>query len=401
MAVQDSKQDISLSEMIADVEFLEKELPRLHKSFDKLVTPTDWQKRCKLVREALPKLSYPAQALTLNGLIASLGVAHTNLYLAAIPFKRLPVAMMCFEDGVYVYATNDSSKELSGCKVLQVGGKGTGHVIDKIAGLEPSENIYWKRNNLPIWSSVYDAYLATNLVEKDGKVKILLETGSGKKIEREFEPIDGNPKLAVSLDRDKFPPYMRRLAGNYQILKDEASKTLILDYRKCTEDAKFPLKDVVSQFWKEFKEGKFENIALDLRRNEGGNSTVIWPFLQSLRAHKEFDRKRHLYGFISNQTFSSGTMAAVDLVNLGGRLVGSPTGGSPNSFGEQKYFSLPNSKIQVKYCTSYFELIPGFKGNTVEPAVFAPIRYKDIISGKDACLEYLARSIHTNQDSRK
>ncbi len=40
-------------------------------------------------------------------------------------------------------------------------------------------------------------------------------------------------------------------------------------------------------------------------------------------------------------------------------LVGEPTGGKPNSYGEISSFLLPNSGLVVNYSTKYFEQVSG------------------------------------------
>jgi hypothetical protein len=85
-------------------------------------------------------------------------------------------------------------------------------------------------------------------------------------------------------------------------------------------------------------------------------------------------------------------MNAVELKRLGAILMGQPTGGSPNSFGEQKSFELPESKMRVTYCTKYFRLVEDPKQTTVLPDIRVPLNWADIAKGVDACLARIGRA---------
>ena len=78
-------------------------------------------------------------------------------------------------------------------------------------------------------------------------------------------------------------------------------------------------------------------------------------------------------------------MNAIQLQSCGALLVGEPTGGKPNSYGEVKSLDLPNSKLRVNYCTKFFQLAPK-DVPTVAPDVSAPLSFDDWKNGRDPVL---------------
>jgi hypothetical protein len=383
--------DLSVERLQEDVTYLQARLPEVHAEFDKIIARPEWDRRCEQTRADLPRLRGAARALRVAGLVASLGVAHTRLESGGAPFRILPIRLMALSDGLFVTAAATEHRDLARARVLAVGGRPAVEAVERLGGLSPSENSHWRRVSAGGWSAVAEACAAVGLAEPDGRVLLRLRLANGKVAERTLEgTVTPAPVFAV-LPQDRLPEYVRRETAPYRITVDAETKTLILDYRRCQPDPDRPMALVTEEFWKMFHEGGCERVAVDLRRNGGGNSGVLFPFLASLRKRPELARKGRLFAFISAETFSSGMMNALDLRRLGARLVGEPTGGSPNSYGELKSFDLPHSRLRVTYCTKLFRLVPAADAVTVEPDWPAPIRWSDLAEGRDACLEEVRR----------
>jgi C-terminal processing protease CtpA/Prc len=71
-------------------------------------------------------------------------------------------------------------------------------------------------------------------------------------------------------------------------------------------------------------------------------------------------------------------------------LVGEPTAGKPNHFGEVRNFDLPNSHITVSYSTNYFR---DSKEDTdsLMPDVLAELTFRDYLAGADPALNAIPR----------
>ncbi|HPR33252.1 MAG TPA: hypothetical protein PLK12_14225, partial [Prolixibacteraceae bacterium] len=71
-------------------------------------------------------------------------------------------------------------------------------------------------------------------------------------------------------------------------------------------------------------------------------------------------------------------------------LIGSPTGGKPNHYGEIKSFQLNKLDLKVYYSTYYFKNVEGDPAS-LEPDVFIPISSEDMNALRDPCLDYVLR----------
>jgi hypothetical protein len=101
-----------------------------------------------------------------------------------------------------------------------------------------------------------------------------------------------------------------------------------------------------------------------------------------------------LYVLTSGVTFSSAHLfAGVIKRNNFGTLVGTPTGNSPNFWGNLLQFSVPNTDLTYYLTTSRTELnstdVNDEGLDAIYPDILVPTKRNDILSGRDAQLEYI------------
>ena len=95
-----------------------------------------------------------------------------------------------------------------------------------------------------------------------------------------------------------------------------------------------------------------------------------------------------LITLIAEQTFSSGIMNAVQLkYNYDSVLIGTPTGGNVNGYGEIDQFYLNYFPYIVIYCQEYFEMVTGYELDSLYPDINVEVNYKDLMQGIDQCVE--------------
>jgi len=119
---------------------------------------------------------------------------------------------------------------------------------------------------------------------------------------------------------------------------------------------------------------------------------VIAPLYAGLGARRKLRAKGHLFVAIGPATFSSAMMNALEMKDgYGAILVGEPTGGKPNAYGEVKSFELPHSRLAIQYSTKYWERVPQVDGDppSVLPDVAAPLSWTHWSSGRDPVVEAL------------
>lgn len=164
---------------------------------------------------------------------------------------------------------------------------------------------------------------------------------------------------------------------------------MYVQYNRCRPDPTLPMERFAAQVFAAADSLGAERLVIDMRLNGGGDSRVLQPFVNRLWRHR-LNAPGRLFVAIGRQTFSSGMMNAAQLDrSTHATLVGEPTGGRPNHFGEVRSFRLPNSGATVYHSTRRFEMLPGRDAPSLEPEVRVPVTWADYAAGRDPVLDVI------------
>jgi hypothetical protein len=99
-----------------------------------------------------------------------------------------------------------------------------------------------------------------------------------------------------------------------------------------------------------------DKLVLDARLNGGGNNYLNLPLLRWILRNDKVNEPGKMFTIIGRQTFS----AAQNFVNMMQKytptiFVGEPTGEAPNMFGDPALIKLPNSGIEVRASTLWWQ----------------------------------------------
>jgi hypothetical protein len=99
-----------------------------------------------------------------------------------------------------------------------------------------------------------------------------------------------------------------------------------------------------------------DRLVLDLRLNRGGDGTLNRPLLLSLIRSPKLEGSGRLFVLIGRSTFSAAQFLVHDLEEYTEAVfVGEPTAGKPNSYGDSRRITLPNSGITVRVSIFYWQ----------------------------------------------
>ena len=182
------------------------------------------------------------------------------------------------------------------------------------------------------------------------------------------------------------PLHQQRTGENYWLTLVEESRTLYLQYRRCQNGSE-SFASVADRAFSLMDRGAADRLVVDVRHNGGGDSRVDDRLIEGLESRSAWRQRGRLYCLIGSGTFSSGMWTADDLRKLGAVLVGSPTGGKPNSYGNPSTLQLPNSLLQVSYSTRYYQLINGSDPPWLAPELAVDETIADLRAGRDPLLD--------------
>jgi len=394
-----SPADLRVQRWREDLAFLAKELPARHKNLFFQLPEEEFEAAVEELDEALARRSDGELVVDFMRLVASAGDGHTSVQSGRGPvaWTRLPIRLRKFSDGLRVVAIARGRETALGAEVSAVGGVPIDEAWRRVASIVAHENESALAAFAPGDFEVPFLLHGLGLAPDGAHASFRVRDDAGKESDLDLDTTP-TPNTALGLvtaqTKEKTPLWQSRPDATYWFQWVESSQLLYLQFNSCRNDAAKPFADFCAELFAEADAHEIERFVVDLRRNGGGDSTVIAPLFQGLGARRWLRRKGHLFVAIGPSTFSSAMMNAIQMrAGYGALLVGEPTGGKPNAYGEVKGFELPHSKLLMQYSTKYFDQMPG-DPTSVEPDVVAPLSWAHWSAGRDPVLEaVLAREL--------
>ena len=360
--------------------------------FKRLPLPQFEEQMVKLDRD-IPHLSDPEITLELMRLAASLGIANTLVETGGLITDVYPIRMQWFSDGLgVVYAAPPYRRALG--PRHRHGGLPAEQALAAVAPYISHENDAQLRHESPSYFMLTELMRRANLAGADGDLVLTLQRTNGPSFTVEVAPSNPNPASTtnwISAEEElRIPPpfYRQKYAEyyGYQYLPD--SQTLYLQYNRCLDDPKKSFAALAAEMFAFADAHPVERMIVDLRFNAGGDPQVSKSLLDGLEARPSLANSGKLRALIGSSTFSAGLEAALDLRNdFHAQLVGRPTGGKPNSYGDPGMIVLPNSKLRVHYTVKFIRLSPNSDPPSLEPDLAAPFSLDDYLAGRDPILD--------------
>ncbi len=426
-----------------DLAFLAAELPAKHLKPFHTISHEEWDRRVRELDEAIPTLDETRIVIRIAALVAAVGDAHTSLD-ARGRMGQYPLQFKALSGGVYVAGATAEHADLLGARLVSIDGVSADQAREAVGALATRENDVMYRMQTTRLLAVPEALHALGVTasaeqgvyafevpgshtdrageggaEKEGAGAGVVRHGEspiGGTIERTLSPLArGQPvswELPEALTAESGPIYVKdqRVPYWWKALDDGA--ILYVAYNSCQNDPKRPFgefaKEVMGEVDKAAKQqsskaanlgegdaeekpvtnGQQLRVVIDLRNNGGGNSAIAMPLIVALRENKAVNQRGRLFVLIGARTQSSGMMNALQLRNgTKAILIGEPTGGRPNSYGEMKELKLPRSGLTVWYSTKYFRQIAGEDPPSVMPDEHVEPTAAEFFAGKDPVME--------------
>jgi tetratricopeptide (TPR) repeat protein len=158
-------------------------------------------------------------------------------------------------------------------------------------------------------------------------------------------------------DGPRTPPWLRRdprEALRLEYLGD--SRTAYVQYNKVGDGPGETVADFAGRLRAFVDSAAVDRVVLDLRLNRGGDGTLNQPLVLSLIRSAKLEGPGRLFVVIGRSTFSAAQFLVHDLEEYTDAVfVGEPTAGKPNSYGDSRRITLPNSGITVRASIFYWQ----------------------------------------------
>lgn len=371
----------------SDLDYLAAELPKRHPNPFHDTTAAQFNAALADLKTRTSSLSLAQFAIQLQEIIATLRDAHTEVDTRVSPLAFYPLRIYQFSDGFYVTRTNDESSAACGAQLLSINGVPVEDVHQRVTSVISSENEAWYSARVPAQMMRAEVLIATGVIDSAGPAVFRLQAQSGATIDLALHTVSGQDAADVfgaPYTGADLPLYMQQASKNYWYVWDADRKLLYLKYNVCQDDPGKPLAALASELGAIATQNDVQTFVVDLRNNTGGNSSVLKPIVDGVRANPEL--RGRIFAIIGRETFSSGMLNAIQLRDAGAILVGEDTGGRPNSYGEVKSMLLPASGLNVFYSTKYFHN-SDIDTPSVEPSIRVELDSDDFFMRRDPVLQ--------------
>ena len=330
-------------------------------------------------------LSYQEMIVGLMKILSKIGDSHTSLQ--AWPYLSfLPYEVDWLSDGLWIKSISPNYEAALGQKIEGINGMPISQVLDSIRTLSAFEN----ESNFKFLAVTYlrvpEFLQAFSFASSSAPIVLNLANG------QDIELTPEEATLSSIYQTITKPLYLKNTTDYYWMEELEADQLLYIQYNRAKSRSDLSFQSFTNQVRQRINDHPaLEKIVIDLRLNIGGNSAIAKPLIQELRKWVDNGRlkAKNIYVVIGRQTFSSGLLNAWELhESFNPQLIGEPTGGKPNHFGEIQNFSLPNSGIKVWYSTKFFELSPS-AGDALEPDILIELNADQLLNSIDPVMEYI------------
>lgn len=278
------------------------------------------------------------------------------------PFHTLPVRFTLFDDGLTI--TRAADARLAGARVTRIGSMSAEEAIAAVMPVVHGDNDSQKREIAASYLTMLEVLHARRVIPTLDEAAITLDGG---------ETIVLKPQSLGPLPAVK--PWSFRKTGD----------AVIFDY---VEVANTPEK-TLAQFAEELFREVDGKLIIDLRENWGGNGSLNRALLHHVIRSKTLQTPGSLFVLTGRRTFSAAIMFLIDLEqHTNAIVIGEPTGGRPNHYGDSRRIVLPHSGLTVRASTLYWQLSdPRDLRTSIAPHVPAHPTAADFRANRDAAME--------------
>lgn len=390
---QDSDSASRNARWIEDVQYLAEQLPARHVDPFFSITREAFESSVAALVADIPTLTDAQVVVRISEIVASIGDGHTQIYLFnAGYFHVFPMSLYWFGDDLVVTSILPDYQRALRAHVLKIGDTDIADALAAVMPVIPADNAQQIKGNSPLYLRIPEILNAVGVLPDVGSTTFTFAQDDGEPFTLDIAPVlEIAPYRSVSLfdGLNTQPPLaFRNQAANYSYFYFDDNHTLYFQYNRAVEDPQIPFADFNRDMFAFIDSHPVDRLVLDLRFNGGGNSAILDPFFEALLARPELNTRGRLVTLIGRATFSSAVLNAIRMkTQTNSLLVGEPTGGRPNHYGEIQTFVLPNSGLQVQYSTKYFRDWADSDAPSLPPDIPVEMTLNDLLAGRDPVLE--------------
>ncbi|MBQ5947813.1 S41 family peptidase [Massilia sp. ST3] len=398
---QAQPRELSAQQWHEDLRVLAESMPARHRNLYHTMTREQFAAAVAGLDARIDSLPRHKIIVEMARIAAMVGDGHTNLAPTRDPnigFHAFPLALYFFEDGLYVRAAAQQHRDLVGARVVGIGPLSTAQAyaaVREIVGRDNEQNALFFAPHLLVMPEVLDALgmgdgpqRARFVLEQDGKRRTVeLDEAPPADMMPPDTDLSFMPRPGWVDARSATPPWLQDARSKFRLAPLDGGKILYVQLNQVGDEKNETLARFARRIEAEAARRKTARIVLDLRLNRGGNGGLVPPLVASLIRATPPEAKDRLFAIVGRSTFSAAQFLTNDLERYTDAvLVGEPTGGKANSYGDSRKITLPHSGITVRVSTIWWQEDERDRREWSAPALSAGLSFDDYRKGVDPAL---------------
>lgn len=302
----------------------------------------------------------------------------------------LPFDFYNFGKEIHISKAIKKYKKYLGWKVVKIGGLEIDEAVDKITDFYSYETVISKRYFLE-FRNPFNDYKYAGLLDRKGKLHLILESPEGKSEELVIKAIDIRKNEYITnmpeIQNECLPHFVTE---KYSIKPCPEKRTLYVPYLSCTAREDYPADVWFSDIVKELNSGLYDTLVFDLRYNRGGYQ-LTWGFPEK---YSEELNKCNIALVAGGRTFSASTIFMESILKVcpNAKIFGEETGQAIYNYTGTANEVLKGMNARFFFPRFLDEIspLPELKKRTdsyyrgIMPDVEVFEKYEDFMKGQDA-----------------
>lgn len=377
-----------------DLQFLVTQIEQIHPNPYHGINQAEFQQAYEELYENLPQLTDDqiiVELMRLFGLLSNSGKEGHSGVNPQLIFEMLPIYLYRFEDGWFVMNASEEYNELIGARVDALAGVPIADVVEAVSPLVAKDNDTNLIIRLPRFLVMPELLSALGLTTDSNTMIMSLVLVNGESVIRTIA-VDTSWPYPFRPPQDEELLWLSNTNTAWWLSILDEEKALYVQYNLTLDISPEgeTLDSFIDNIISTFDSNELERLIIDVRLNGGGDNTTFAPLVTALKNHSRINRAGSLYALIGRGTFSAaGNFITVLEKETNVILVGEPTGGGPNQFGDAVNVELPNHpELIIRLASVYHEFDSSDLNRlTHEPFLRESLRSEDYFNHNDPVLE--------------
>lgn len=380
---------------------------KVHKNAFHSITRKQFDEAVGRLSSRVPTLKRHEIIVEIARIVAMIGDGHTRLqfYRPEVKFRKFPITLYSYSDGIHVQAVDNSAKWAAGLKLLSIGTESAEKAFEAVGAVTSRDNEYNLKEFTCKYMTIPEVLHALRIIPNmevarftvaypDGKQASFTLSAKQMPSSSEFliaEPRGTDMTRARDSSGSTVPLWLKRAEEAFSFEYLPATKLLYVQFTRVENKPNETFEEFCRKVFEVADNNPVDKFVVDLRLNTGGNSELNGPLLLGLIRRQQIDQYGKLFVIIGRRTFSAAGHLVAEIEQYTNAIfVGEPAGTGANHYGENFRFELPNSKITITLSSEWWQKSdPRDIRTTTFPELTAELTAEDYRTNRDPALEVI------------